>query len=471
LLWALVVSGGILASPAPAQETEEPVQPAPGATTMSLGTAVATALEQNFGLLTAADNVSTSRMHETNARANFYPRLVPAYGQNVFGPSVEVDLRQKLPWTGASLSGEAAFRSSIDGADALPRTSNARLVLTQPLLRGLGPNAAHFELRNSQRGRESQERAFQLTRQRVAIQVTTAFYQVILQRQLLAVARQSLKRSESLLKASEARLEVGLVSKLDVFRAELQASQAQESMLRAETSLENALETFRSVLGLTATDPVEPEAVELPDIPAPEPLEPVDVLVARARETRIDLTESRDQVGDAQRAASLARQNLLPQLDINFAVNQLGLGTTFGSAWRAGDRRFSVYLSSSYPLARSLATNRAEAELNLTGRQRGFRQQQLQIELEVRTAYRDLQRLAKSIELQKKAVDIADQQRQLATLRYQRGLASNFDVVDAEGSLVVARSALVGLLTSHRVARYELLRAVGTLDVEREFLQ
>ena len=89
----------------------------------------------------------------------------------------------------------------------------------------------------------------------------------------------------------------------------------------------------------------------------------------------------------------------------------------------------------------------------------------------MRSAARELERLAKSIELQRKAVDIAEQQRQLATLRYQRGLASNFDVVDAEGSLVVARSALVGLLTSHRVARYELLRATGSLDVEREFLR
>jgi outer membrane protein len=146
--------------------------------------------------------------------------------------------------------------------------------------------------------------------------------------------------------------------------------------------------------------------------------------------------------------------------------------STFGTAWKAADRRFSVFLSSSYPLERSAASaNRAEAELNLAGRQRTLRQQQLQVELEVRSAARELERLAKSIELQRKAVDIADQQRQLATLRYQRGLASNFDVVDAEGSLVVARSALVGLLTSHRLARYELLRATGTLDVEREFLK
>jgi len=41
--------------------------------------------------------------------------------------------------------------------------------------------------------------------------------------------------------------------------------------------------------------------------------------------------------------------------------------------------------------------------------------------------------------------------------------------VDAEGSLVVARSALVGLLTSYQVARIDLLRVTGTLSVERDF--
>ena len=64
---------------------------------------------------------------------------------------------------------------------------------------------------------------------------------------------------------------------------------------------------------------------------------------------------------------------------------------------------------------------------------------------------------------------MAAQQRRLAVLRYQRGLGSNFDVVDAESSLVTARSALVQLLTSYAVARLDLKRTTGTLDVEMEF--
>ena len=98
-----------------------------------------------------------------------------------------------------------------------------------------------------------------------------------------------------------------------------------------------------------------------------------------------------------------------------------------------------------------------------------MRQRELDVEQEVRQALRELEQIQKSVELQKKAVEVADQQRRLAVLRYQRGLGSNFDVVDAESSLVTARSALVQLLTSYAVARLDLKRTTGTLDVETEF--
>jgi outer membrane protein TolC len=41
--------------------------------------------------------------------------------------------------------------------------------------------------------------------------------------------------------------------------------------------------------------------------------------------------------------------------------------------------------------------------------------------------------------------------------------------VDAEGNLVLARSALVSLLASYQVARLDLKRAAGVLDVDKEF--
>jgi len=486
---ALLLAGGVMAepSPSPSPDSAPAEEPAPlpssgvpeealppGTPTIPLSRAVATALEHNFTVLNGADAVATSRLREGVTRAQFYPKLTPRYQRSADDSLFGVDATQKLPWTGGSVTATALMRSTFEGArgpdvSPFPRTSDLRLVLTQPLLRGFGPNAAFYDLRVSRRSREGQERQYEMERQRLAVDVTRSYYQVIQQRQLLAVARQSLDRSESLRRASTARLEVGLVSKLDVYRAELQASQAQESMVRAETSLEAELEHFRTLLGLSPGDALQPEALTLPEDMVDD-IEPLEVLTQRALENRLDLLETRDQVGDARRSASLARQNLLPQLDVNLGVTQFGTGTTYGNAFHSAERQVNLFFSTSYPLERSNeAANRAVAQLDVTSRERTLRQRQLDLEAEVRGAVRELQRIRKSIELQKKGVEVAEQQRRLATLRYQRGLASNFDVVDAEGSLVVARSALVGLLTSYQVARIDLMRVTGTLAVDQDF--
>ena len=447
---------------------EEAVGPAPGVATVSLAQAVGVALKKNYGLLTTADSVQSSRINYSAARAQFYPQLIPTFQRSSEESSFGLEATQRLPWTGGSLSATALMRA-LPGSDlGVTRSTGMQFVLRQPLLRGFGPNAAHYGLRNSRRVQQSQERAYELGRQRLAVDVARSFYQIIQQRQLLAVAGQSLKRSENLLKASEARLQVGLVSKLDVFRAELQASQAQDAMVRSQAGLETALEQFRVLLGLTPTEPLEPEGVELGDQLADES-EPMEILLDRARERRLELQEGRDQVQDAERSASLARQNLLPQLDLNLGVTQGGLGTTFFNAFNS-DRRVSVFLSASYPVERSTErASKAVAEIEVAARGRNVRQQELQVEGEVRAALREMERIRKSVELQKKGVEVAEQQRRLATLRYQRGLASNFDVVDAESSLVLARSALVNLLTSYQVARIELMRVTGGLDVDTEF--
>jgi outer membrane protein len=462
---------------APAQEPELPatpdnpdrvVGPTPGAPTLGLAAAVRVALGQSFELLDSAAAVSASRWREKASFASFLPSVTPIYqrsdDRNVFG----IDFSQRLPWTGGSVTATGRHLTQPTADAPFPRTTDLRLLLTQPLLRGFGPNATFYELTNARRSLQDQARGLTLARQRAAVDVAAAFYAVVAQRQLLEVARQSLERTEGLKKSSEARLEVGLASKLDVFRAELQASQAREAMVRSQAALDADLERFRGLLALTPDNPVEPEAVALPS--TEDVFEPIEVLVRRAFENRLELAEARDQVSDAKRSAALARQNLLPQIDLNVGVTQLGFGASFGDAWTAGDRQVQVFLSAAYPLpqAAQRATS-AVAGLELGSRERAVRQREIEVEREVRQALRDLEQIKKSVELQRQAVGVADQQRRLAVLRYQRGLGSNFDVVDAESSLVTARSALVQLLASYAVARLELQRTTGTLDVDREF--
>ena len=88
---------------------------------------------------------------------------------------------------------------------------------------------------------------------------------------------------------------------------------------------------------------------------------------------------------------------------------------------------------------------------------------------EVRAAARNVERVGKSIVLQERNIEFAEKQLRLASLRYQRGLASNFDIIDAENNLISARSNYVSFISEYNVALIELKRVNGTLDLQKEF--
>lgn len=457
-------------------EPDDSIGLAPGTPTVRLAQAVAMALEHNYNILGSVDAVQASRLRESASRAQFYPKITPVFRRGLAssgGPgsrTYSLEASQRVPWLGGTVSAAGNLSTQINPDPLRHRASEMTLSLTQPLLRGFGPTATFADLTANRRARENQERSYRIARQGLAVEVVSGFYEVIKQRQLLTVARQSMERNETLLRASRARMEAGLASKLDVYRAELQVSYAQDAMVTSETQLMAALENFRVLLGLRPTDAVEP-AGEVLDEDFVFELDPLPVLVQRALDHRLELVESQAQVEDARRSASLARQNLLPQVDVTVGMSRTGFGPNFGDSLKVMDNRFDVFFSTSYPIERaSDRAQKAVAEIGVAANRRALAQRQLEIEAEVRAAVRNIDRIAKSVELQKKGVDLALQQHRLATLRYQRGIASNFDVVEAEDKLVSARAALVSLLTDYRVARVRLLKVTGTLDVDQEFL-
>ena len=90
------------------------------------------------------------------------------------------------------------------------------------------------------------------------------------------------------------------------------------------------------------------------------------------------------------------------------------------------------------------------------------------VRADVRQAYRAWLRSAASVELEGRSVGLAEKQVRLATLRYERGIASNFDVVEAENTLLQAEASLISARLDRVIAGLQLRRACGRLD-PREF--
>lgn len=424
-------------------------------------------LRNGFAIAFARDALRAADIGELQARARFFPKVTPSYfhGPNEHGFSVSAS--QALPWLGGDLQVDRTSRTFEGILTPSAKATDTVFTLSQPLLRGLGPNASLYDLRNARRAREAQERNLVLAKQRYLVDIARVHYQTLAQRELLSVARQSAERSVALRKASEARLDVGLSNKLDVYRAQLSESQAEQSTVQAETALQSAIEQFHFLLGRAPDDPAEPAPGDIPEA-STDDLPPVETLVEIALQNRLDLAETRDQIDDARRSASLSRQNLLPDMSFNLRfTEQRGSGATGPSV--VTNRRWESFFSASLPLERATDIARLQlSNLEVTSRQRTYEQRRYEVENEVRSTHRQLISLFRSITTQKGAVEIADQQLRLANLRYQRGLASNFDVVDAEGSLLAARSSLVQLLAAYQVARLDLERVIGRLNVNLE---
>lgn len=423
-------------------------------------------LREGFTIASARDALRAAEIGAFQARSRFLPKVTPSFfnGQNEHGWSIGAS--QTLPWLGTEVRADRSTRTYEGVTTPAARITDTSVTISQPL-RSLGPNASLYDLRNARRAREAQERSLILTKQRYLVEIARAHYQTLAQRELLQVAKQSAERSVALRKASEARMEVGLSNKLDVYRAQLSEAQADQSMVSAETSLQNAIERFRFLLGRSPMDPIEPAAAEIKE-PASADLPAVETLVDTALVSRLDLAEVREQIDDARRTASLSRQNLLPDMSLSLRFTEQK-GTGFSGPFATTNRRWETFVQASMPLERAGDIARVQlSNLEVTSRERNYAQRKYEVESEVRSAHRDLIGLSRSIATQKGAVEIAGEQLRLANLRYQRGLASNFDVVDAEGSLLAARSSLVQLLAAYQVARLDLERVTGMMNVNLE---
>ncbi len=437
---------------------------------LSLEEAVNMALADNLGLQTTIDNVSSSQISKGLAESRFDFKLTPSFAGG-FGSEIGRDrvfgfeAAKLLPY-GATVTASAQSDFTRNQFGEVTG-SHLTFTVTQPLLRGFGLKTTQFDLTNAKRNLQSSGRNLEISRQRLAVEVVASYYNIVRQQGLVDVADKSAERSRELLRASEARLKVGLASKLDVFRAELQLSQAEQSLINWEEALELAMDTFKFNLGLNPQDEVYLEMVEPDYQPVVLDLEAETRL---ALSHRLEIREEKDRIGDARRSLSVSRQNLLPQLDLNVRYQQSGLGESFRQSLDLNDGGVGVFLSTSYPIDQSAErASVAQSNIDLAAKRRAVRLLEYNVTREVRAAVRSVERVGKSIVLQERNIEFAEKQLRLASLRYQRGLASNFDIIDAENNLISARSNYVSFIAEYNVALVELKRVTGTLDLQKDF--
>lgn len=294
------------------------------------------------------------------------------------------------------------------------------------------------------------------SRQQVKYQAAAAYFQVLQQASLVDVRNQSVELLQEHLRNVTIQYEVGTVAKSDVLSTSVQLANNQQYLTTAQGSYQTAVAQLNNVLGL-----------------------PVDTEIATSSEinfVRYDLTEEQCleyallhrpdgiaasySVKQAKAQTSSAKADYRP--NISAVVNGNIVGEGFLKAdqtnemWAVGlQMKWNIFDNgiTAAQVNQSKATERkAESQA---------RQQLEQIELEVHNAYINLKTAEKNIETTASAVDKAEEEFEIAKIRYIEGVDTNLNVMNAQEKVVETRSNYYTALYNYNTSRVQLEKAMG----------
>ncbi len=371
-------------------------------------------------------------------------------------------VQQILP-TGGTLAVDGSMGFLRDGGGPSHWNSGAGLRLSQPLLRGGGYEVSHEEWTQAQRNVVYALREFELFRQRFAIDIARAYFELVGQTQTLANGERRHEEAVFDRRKAEALYSVSRNDEQQLFRARRREIETENDVIDARARYQRALDAFAIRLGLPTGTAVtvadqEPEfdLVDMDD----------DSAVAAAFHNRLDLRSMKDRIDDAERAVRIADQGFLPDLDLDAAYGFAGTGAGVGRA--APDQwSSSIGLSMRLPLQRTLEANFAVGAR--IARQQAIRGEVLlrdQLDLEVRDQLRQLRSIEQQIVLQRDQIEHERRAVAITQIRYEAGLLDNRDLLEARQALVDAQNSLIGLKVDHFIRRLELHRGLGLLFID-----
>lgn len=456
-----------------AQAAAPALTPAQAPPMLTLAQAVDEALVKNDRLVNQHDTIEQADLGLRLARNAFHPKVVPnvlgSFGQtDVSSQTYRVDVTQRFT-TGTEVRlGVGTASAQIPGppgaSDGDIRFYNAdtTLTLSQPLLRGFGRNVARRGLTSAELRRGDADRMQTLAEQQVAVDVASTYYRLVALHTFVDVAKQSLERARKLRDASEAKLDAGLVSQLDVLRAQQLVAQAEIQLFDAQSSTEDAKDQLAFLMGRDATQPFE----VLREIPKPD-IAPIDVnqALSTALQNRLDLKSRAAESADADGQVRYTRNQLLPQFDVNFAVTRRETSNTFARSFGFDGFQFATFFTIAMPVDRTAQlVDYQNSLIDRDRRKREVTTLERQIADDVKRGIRERDRLLRSVTAAETSVEIGRKEVDVAQLRYERGLSDNLDVVNAESALLNAESRRIQALADAAVARLRLRGLVGILD-------
>jgi outer membrane protein TolC len=338
------------------------------------------------------------------------------------------------------------------------------LTFTQPLLRGFWPAVANSRAISTGNLRRVQEHALLNQKWLLIYQVKRVFYNVLVTRELLKVNEATVASDSALVAASNALVLAKLASRRDVLSAQIRYDEDRAALINAYNDYQSTLDILRDLLGIPLNTSV---TLAESSLEFEQPVLNADQLVAGAMQNNPQLQSLSGLVREAKLQRTVARNAVLPRLDIYGTYSSVKASDLIEQKERSRTGVLQAGVNFSYNFLHREAGAQAEnAELAVRQQEERLLNAQRQIELSIRDIARSLANSEKEAGAIRRSIEAAEQKLDFARTMFNLGRASNFDVTDAQEFLLRAKTLYLRKLVSFRISQALLETLTGEMSAQ-----
>ena len=283
-------------------------------------------------------------------------------------------------------------------------------------------------------------------KQAIIYKITEAYCQILQAEGMKKVSAQAVKQMQAHLESSESLLKEGMIAPIDLNRIKSQLSNLEHNLIKAENGYELTMYNLNSIMGIDLNTELVLEN-NLSYEPCEINLE--DALV-QAGENRLEIMNIIQQRRIMEEMVDVAKSNRKPQVILSAESGIAG--------WQA-------MIVAEYSLLDG-GVNKAkikQAEINFAQVEQSEKQVRQLIEFEVRSAYLKMKEAEKLIEVVEEGIKNSQESFRIAQVKYNEGIATNTEVIDAQSTLIEAETNYLNALYNYNINRAALIKAMGAM--------
>ena len=410
--------------------------------------------------------------------------------------------------TGGSLSLD--WRNSRSENDSIFATLNPSyntslsLNLRQPLLKNRYTDERKLDLLQRDNDLKSAESSLKSRTLDLTSQVEDAYWTLVRDRLELEVRRQSLQVAQHLFDLTQAQVRTGLTAPLNTIQSQANLASAQSSLIRSQNDYRRDQTNFKLILNLSVEEGLwDLEMAPADSPPKPEPdLNPGEVL-DQALSNNLNLNQLRCNLANTEIQNAQTKNRLLPQLDLRTSLGLSGLagssstqaqtlptgfvipnpfptpppymlefttttpnpspyqgdyGDALTDLGRGQNLSWSAGLTFNLPLGnRAARSDWKRARLSYEQLKIQQAQQERNVVFTVQNLLNDLDAAKRNLEAASLAADLQQQNLDTEQKRFELGLSTQYNVMQAQSSYNDAKTAAIS-------SQIELAKAMARID-------